>query len=274
MKGSFEVGSQVLAGKRKKLIAILISGWVLLSGIMISSCTLDPEKTREPPPVVIRVDDIQDFAFKEGQKFLFDEGLQNNIPLSLAVIPGAFGEDQEMVEMLKLVAGGNSEVTVHGWMHENLAAFSYEKQLELLGQSQERMVQVLNHSPTILVPPMFSFNKDTLSAMSETGYGIISSFTNSGKPGIISKVRSVPGTVNLSDYGDNTWTMKDRDSLQTEISGSVNKYGFAVIVTHPQEFMVEEELDPGKVQLFQNLVNFLKEGYTISTLSELATRLS
>ena len=102
MKGSFEVGSQVLAGKRKKLIAILISGWVLLSGIMISSCTLDPEKNREPPPVVIRVDDIQDFAFKEGQKFLFDEGLQNNIPLSLAVIPGAFGEDQEMVEMLKI----------------------------------------------------------------------------------------------------------------------------------------------------------------------------
>jgi peptidoglycan/xylan/chitin deacetylase (PgdA/CDA1 family) len=259
---------------RNTLFSVFLIAWLFLCEWIFSACVMNSVESKEPAIVVIRVDDIQDFAFKEGQKFLFDEGLQNNIPLSLAVIPGAFGEDQEMVEMLKLVAGGNSEVTVHGWMHENLAAFSYEKQLELLGQSQERMVQVLNHSPTILVPPMFSFNKDTLSAMSETGYGIISSFTNSGKPGIISKVRSVPGTVNLSDYGDNTWTMKDRDSLQTEISGSVNKYGFAVIVTHPQEFMVEEELDPGKVQLFQNLVNFLKEGYIISTLSELATRLS
>jgi peptidoglycan/xylan/chitin deacetylase (PgdA/CDA1 family) len=274
MKHIQEVDIKTGAASRKRLIASFLVGTLVLSAWLLPSCAVRPVESREAPPVVIRVDDIQDFAFKEGQKFLFDEGLQNNIPLSLAVIPGAFGEDQEMVEMLKLVTSGNSEVTVHGWMHENLAAFSYEKQLELLGQSQERIVQVLNHSPTILVPPMFSFNKDTLSAMSETGYGIISSFTNSAKPGIISKVRSVPGTVNLSDYGDNTWTMKDRDSLQTEISGSVNKYGFAVIVTHPQEFMVEEELDPGKVQLFQNLVNFLKEGYTISTLSELATRLS
>lgn len=230
-----------------------------------------PIENNEPPPLVMRVDDIQDYIFREAQIFLLNESMINGVPLSLAIISGVFGEDREIVEMVKLAVSLGSEVTVHGWMHENLATFSVEEQVALLIQARTRIEEVLGCDTRVVVPPMFSFNNDTISAMQEADYNIISSYVDTSEPALFSKVISIPGTVELSDYSHNgTWNMKSVDLVKAEISNSVQKYGFAVIVTHPQEFLNDGELNQVNTELYRALLNTLKEDYSFETLERLA----
>ncbi len=59
---------------------------------------------------------------------------------------------------------------------------------------------------------MFSFNEDTIIAMYEEGYNIISTFTDYSESGLISNVLSLPATIELSDYSNGTWNMKNVDT--------------------------------------------------------------
>ena len=250
MENNAVPGVEASAKKRKRRTAILLAGLAIVLGFILVAVLRAPAENREPPAVVLRIDDIQDYAFAPAQIFLLDESLINEIPMSLAVIPGVFGDDWQIVEKVKLASSRNSEITAHGWMHENLATFSGEKQAALLSQAKARLKEVLGCDPETLVPPMFSFNEDTFQAMQATGYEIISSSISVSYPGVDSGVKMIPGTVNLSDYSENetNWQMKALASIEAEIAGSVAKYGFAVIVTHPQEFLDGEELNEMNVK--------------------------
>jgi len=154
-----------------------------------------------------------------------------------------FGEDREIVQTVKLAIGFGSEVAVHGWEHEDLAKLPYKEQAAVLFQSRSRVKEILGLDTTVLVPPMFSFNEDTMVAMHEEGYNIISTFADYSESGLISNVISLPATIELSDYSNGTWNMKSLDIIEAEISMSIQKYGFAVIVTHPQEFIADGGLN-------------------------------
>ena len=100
--------------RRKRWVAISIAGLLLL-GLASAGIARTAFEDREPPTLVIRVDDIQDFAFSEAQLFLLNESVMNHVPLSLAVITGMFGEDKEVVQTVKLAVSLGSVVAVHGW---------------------------------------------------------------------------------------------------------------------------------------------------------------
>jgi peptidoglycan/xylan/chitin deacetylase (PgdA/CDA1 family) len=219
--------------------------------------------------VAIRVDDIQDYAFRDAQLFLLDTGIDDRIPLSLAVIAGAFGEDKEIVEAAKLAAAAGSEVASHGWEHENFTDFSREEQSDFLVKSKQKIRELFNVEGTVFVPPMFQFNEDTLTAMSGNGYTLISTYTQNAEPGMMSNIISIPGTVQLSTLDGETWNLKSLESLRAEISASIKKYGFAVIVTHPQEFLTDGKLDPLKTAIYYILLKEIKSRYTLTTLSRL-----
>jgi peptidoglycan/xylan/chitin deacetylase (PgdA/CDA1 family) len=160
-------------------------------------------------------------------------------------------------------------VAVHGWKHEDLAKLSFRDQVALLSESRTRIKEILDFDTRVLVPPMFSFSEDTVAAMYEEGYNIISAFADLPEPGSISKVISLPATVELSDYSNGTWNMKSFDSVKAEVSRSIQKYGYAVIVTHPQEFTVDGKLNPVTTELYRALLRTLKENYSFKTLERL-----
>ena len=271
MENNAVPGQKASAKKPKRRTAILLAGLAIVLGFIPVAVLRAPAQNKEPPAVILRIDDIQDYAFEPAQIFLLDESMIHDIPISLAVIPGVFGADWEIVDKVKLALSRNSEVTAHGWMHEDLATFSREEQAALLSQAAARLKELLGCDPETLVPPMFSFNEDTLQAMQATGYDIISSSISVSYPGVVSGVKSIPATVNLSDYSENAtkWQMKTLASVEAEIAGSVAKYGFAVIVTHPQEFLDGEELNEMNVKTYRTLLNDLKERYSFKTFKEL-----
>ena len=268
MKTSPESNSQTSVARRR-LIGISIAGLAVLL-IIIAIVTLKtPIGNKELPKLVIRVDDIQDFAFREAQLFLLNESIVNQVPLSLAVIVGMFGEDAEIVQTLKLAVSSGSEVAVHGWKHEDLAKLSFGEQVALLSRSRSQIKEILDYDVEVLVPPMFSFDENTLAAMNEEGYNIISTLTDYAEPGFMSNVISLPATIELSDFSNGIWSMKSLDSIKAEISKSVKKFGYTVIVTHPQEFVADGTLNPDRIELYRTLLITLKEDYSFETLESL-----
>lgn len=216
------------------------------------------------------MDDIQDFAFREAQFFLLNNSIQNHIPLSLAVITGTFGADSEIVQTVKLAVNSGSKVAVHGWEHEDLAKLTFREQLKLLFQAKNRIQEILDVNTGTLVPPMFSYNEATLDAMHEEGYDIISTSKDLDEPGLISGVRSLPATIELSDYSNGLWMIKSYESVKAEILMSVKKYGFAVMVTHPQEFITNGNLNQTTAAFYTTLLGNLKGAYSFKTLEELS----
>jgi predicted deacetylase len=269
MQNSLESNSQTSVSRRKRRIIFFVVGLLillLLIPVVILKTTIE---SREPLILVMRVDDIQDFAFREGQLFLLNESIINEVPLSLAVISGMFGEDREIVQTVKLAIDFGSEVAVHGWKHEDLAKLTYKEQAAVLFQSRSQIKEILDLDTTVLVPPMFSFNEDTMAAMHEEGYNIISTLADYSESGLISNVISIPATIELSDYSNSTWNMKSIDLIEAEISRSIQKYGYAVIVTHPQEFIEGGQLHQVTTESYRTLLMALKEDYSFQTLERL-----
>jgi peptidoglycan/xylan/chitin deacetylase (PgdA/CDA1 family) len=258
-------------GRKKLAVIVFVASLIILSLIPVIIIKASGGKG-EPPAVVIRIDDIQDFAFKKAQLFLFKESSAIQVPLSLAVIAGMFGEDQDLVGSLKTSIRAGTEITAHAWKHEDLGKLSFSEQRILLAQSRNRLKDLLGVDTKVLTPPMYSTNDDTIAAMKEEGYEIISTFAELREPASILKVISLPATVELSSYSNGIWTMKKCDSVKAEISKSIQKYGFAVIITHPQEFISNEELNEANIEIFDTLLKTLKEKYSLTTLAQLSEK--
>jgi peptidoglycan/xylan/chitin deacetylase (PgdA/CDA1 family) len=275
MQDSSESNSQTSGVKRKRrkqVTIFVLCLFVMLVSVSVTIITTSC-KSAKMPPLVIRVDDIQDFAFREAQLFLLNESMISKVPLSLAVIAGVFGDDGNIVPTVKLALNSGSEVTVHGWEHENIAQLPLSEQETLLSRSMSRIKTILDLDATVFVPPMYSFNEDTITAMRQTGYNVISSTATLSEPGLISEVTSLPATVELSDFFNDTWNMKSLDIINTEILTSIEKYGFVVIVTHPQEFITDGKLNQVNTEMFRTLLITLKKDYSFETLQTLAENL-
>jgi len=245
------------------LVAIMIAAVVMVT----LYTELYPIKPSKPALVTVRVDDVQDFAFRDAQLFLLRYSLENDVPLSLAIIAKDFGSDLEIVKAVKAAVHSGSEVTVHGWKHENLASFTLTAQEEKLREAKRVLGEVLGVNATVLTPPMFGYDDDTLKAMCLTGYKIVSGLAELDQRGPVSEgILSIPATVELSDFANGTWSMKSVEAVINELDASIHLYGYAVILTHPQEFMKDGKLFQDAVATYSNLVQNISYAYSFTGL--------
>jgi peptidoglycan/xylan/chitin deacetylase (PgdA/CDA1 family) len=222
------------------------------------------------PPVIIRIDDVQDYAFKHAQNYLLQFHSSQGIPADLSVIPGYLGDDKETIILLRNCIQNGSEISTHGWLHENLSMLDEDTQIQLLKSASEKLRKVLGVDSFILVPPMFSYNAATLAAMKANGYRIISSSVDQPEPTTICEgIRKIPATVELSMYHNSTWAMKTPDTIMAEVETSITQYGYAVIVLHPQEFIRDNTLDYKLVSYYEEIIGALHEDYWLTTFEKI-----
>lgn len=250
----------------KKFLSLCLSFLALISVFFATSELFSALPKRL---IVLRVDDIQDFAFRDAQLFLLNWSYENKLPISIAVIAGMFGEDTQILNAVKLAVESGTEVGAHGWKHENLTKLQLWEQLYVLFQAKKTMNELLGVKLKLLVPPSFSFNDDTIYAMREQSYSIISTCVDYHKPIDFPEVRSIPATVELSIIEDGVWKMKNNKSIIEEVELSFKKYGYAAIVTHPQEFICNKTLDYVSLSSFFSLINNLRETCQFTTFDEL-----
>lgn len=260
---------------KREISVIFLFSVIILILVGLHSANTPSNEEVNPRIVVIRIDDVQDYAFKDAQLYLLNYSKLNKLPLSLAIIPSYFGKDQDVVDAVKQAIISGSEVTVHGWEHENLSQYTLNEQKIRLLEAKDLLEKTLNIKSNVLVPPMFSYNDDTIKAMEETGYTLISGSSEFHERGWVSeKIQSIPATIELSDYSNNTWQIKSKNKIILELNASIEEHGYAIIVTHPQEFINDNKVNIEVAMKFEQILQDISEDFSFNTIEGLCNTLN
>jgi peptidoglycan/xylan/chitin deacetylase (PgdA/CDA1 family) len=211
--------------------------------------------------VIFRMDDIQDYWLNSVQNKVMDVFLNHNQTLSLGLIMHMVGNDSKIVEKVKEgLHKGLFELDIHGWNHVDYTKLSEREQKDSLSKANEKMQKVFGRNSSIFITPLSVFNNKTLNAMADLKINILSSdiptetkFDQnksifiaqdkshdklSNRLQIINntKIYHIPATVFFKDFQKGQWVKTPIDEILKDITKNIAKYGYAVIVLHPQDF--------------------------------------
>jgi hypothetical protein len=211
--------------------------------------------------VIFRMDDIQDYWLNSVQNKVMDVFLNHNQTLSLGLIMHMVGNDSKIVEKVKKgLHKGIFELDLHGWDHVDYTKLSEKEQKDSLSKANEKMQKVFGRNSSIFITPLSVFNKNTLNAMAGLRINILSSdiptetkfdqnksifiaqdnsydkLSNGLQIINNTRIYHIPATVFFKDFQKGQWVKTPIDEILKDTTKNIAKYGYAVIVLHPQDF--------------------------------------
>jgi peptidoglycan/xylan/chitin deacetylase (PgdA/CDA1 family) len=244
--------------------------------------------------VVFRMDDIQDYWIRSGQISPMDVFISKHQPLSLGLIMNAIGNDIRVVDKIQNGSSmGLFELGIHGWNHTDYTKLSEEVQKSSLQQANEKMKWLFGNTSDVFIPPEDSFDNSTLDAMSQLGFKILSSGIAKYAPDSIKnifvdnakahdgaqnhKIFQLPGMAYFQYIKDNKMFKRSLHDILENVTSSIDKYGYGVIVLHPQNFMkldangnLTDTLDQNEIKDLSNLIDsILSRNIKIVSFSEI-----
>ncbi len=196
--------------------------------------------------VAFRFDDVQNNWLNNVQIKIINTFNDREVPLTLGVIGKNFGTDKNLSQSIKAMINEEFEIANHGWEHEDFSKYTKEEQSNRLNLSNKAIQESLGILPTVFIPPMNSFNNETLSAMEENGLKYFS--TELDESDVIYKIghHSIyhfPEGATTGELNKNTMIFEGLSNQETfaGIVASLENNGFAVVTLHPQEFSIIEE---------------------------------
>ena len=171
------------------------------------------------------------------------------------------GNDTKVVQKVKEgINKGLFELDLHGWNHVDYATLSEKEQLGSLSKANEKMQKLFGKNSSIFIAPLSVFNNDTLNAMKGLKLNILSSdiptetkydqnksifvaqnnsideLSNDSTIKNNTKIYHIPATVFFKDFENGQWVKTPTDEIINNVAKNIAKYGYAVIVLHPQDF--------------------------------------
>ena len=225
-----------------KLIIILVG--LLLVGLAQASYAQSCQC------VAFRFDDIQDYWLDNVQTKVIDTFQEKNASLTIGIIGNYFGNDTMIVDKIQqsLKQGTKIEIANHGFNHEDFTRFPEGLQSVLMERTNQKLTQLLDVTPSVFIAPYNVINSDTLQAFDENGFQTISANETEDPPPYLVQGESIhhlpetASTGNLNN-GDTLWIGYNHKETFANIISSLQKYGFTVVVMHPQEFSNRNKLD-------------------------------
>jgi peptidoglycan/xylan/chitin deacetylase (PgdA/CDA1 family) len=232
-------------------------------------------------------------------------------PLSLGIIMNGTREDLEIIEEVAEGAkNGLFELGIHGWNHEDFTYLSESEQKSTLQMANEMMMKMFGNTSDIFVEPEERFNNDTIKVMEELEFRISSSIMssensfdggrsifnytrseiedlsndtkNGSSPNANTTIYHVPGMLAYTDYQNGKLVKVPMDKILSAVDDNIERYGYSVIVFHPEDFLQRDENDKvpkgstvnsTEFQDFTRIVDIilakLARNIRITTLSEL-----
>ena len=240
--------------------------------------------------MAFRLDDIQDYYLNQPQMQVIETFEERNASLTVGVIGNYIGEDAALVNFLKEKLGSKKfslDVANHGWNHEDFTVSSMQEQSDLLSKSNEQIRNALGVQPSVFIAPFNRMNEDTLVAMAENGLHTVSANVTENHPPFVRNVTGPAGVEAIYHFpaaaktgdlnaDDTEWLGSSHVATMQEINDSIDKFGYAVVTMHPQEYSVREGtsfqniVDTGQLEELELLLDSVdSEGYKIVTISEL-----
>jgi len=192
--------------------------------------------------VAFRFDDVQDYWLNDVQIQFMDVFVEKEIPLTIGIIAYAFGDDIKLFNFVNDNHENNFEIASHGMGNIPFTEFSKEEQDDILKQSVQSIEDKLGITPKIFVPPQNRFNEDTKQVLVNNGFThISSSLLHGDSPPFPLKGEELYrfpeiGTTGIFDPENNIFVGVTHEETFSDTLNGLEKYGFAVIVSHPQEF--------------------------------------
>jgi peptidoglycan/xylan/chitin deacetylase (PgdA/CDA1 family) len=193
--------------------------------------------------VAFKVSQIQDYWLNSVQMGVIDEFKTNRDPVSIGVIGGStlFGSDQTLVTYLKNGLADttwNMEIANNGRTWENLNQTSLEYQKSVISDSNTNIKNVLAVTPNVFMPPMDSFDTNTLSALSTSNFAAISGAAWSDYPPYPLSGQTLyrfPEHASMATLGN---SVENNLTVFNQISTQLSTYGFSVVGVPIQYFAV------------------------------------
>jgi peptidoglycan/xylan/chitin deacetylase (PgdA/CDA1 family) len=238
--------------------------------------------------VVFRMDDIQDYWVRSAQLAAMNQFTERNQSLTLGIIMSIIGNDTEIVNKVREgYDSGLFELAVHGWNHTDYTKLSAEEQRTSMYDANRKMSALFGNASEIFIPPLNSFNNDTINAIQQVGMKIInansSSFdelqlnesssnnNNNNESQTLSslsiqsnKFFYVPSTIAFKDYYQDKPIKNSIQNIFNNVTQSVSAYGYAVVIFHPQDFVkidangsLTDDLDENEIDDLSRLIDLI-----------------
>lgn len=254
------------------LITIYIIG-VIHTSYALESCNC----------VAFRVDDIQDYWLNNVQTGIMDEFEKKNASLTIGIIGNYFGQDKKLVQFIdsRINSSPKLEIASHGWNHENFKKFTESEQSNLLRLSVDKIFNVTEERVQGFIPPYDSINNNTLVASKENNMTYISTNETSDRPPYKlsnSSLYILPETAEVGSVNkqQTDWIEYSFEQTYAQVLRSVAKYGYAIIVIHPQDVAQHDginfsnEINQTSMHRIELLVDKVREqGYKIVTIEQI-----
>lgn len=205
--------------------------------------------------IILRVDDIQAFAWNETARRLIDDALEAGIPPSLVTIPVHLEDDPAYITYLK-EKRCVVEFALHGYDNQEpepgvgeFARLSYEEAVTRIDRGLAAVGEIAGEPVVTFVPPLNQLSEGTREVLRERGVRIISS----------------EGEERF-DFDAATFDFRVDQLVEPEQVLDQCERAFArgeaecVIMVHPQDFVTDDVFDPAKYENFTTLLALLSNG--------------
>jgi peptidoglycan/xylan/chitin deacetylase (PgdA/CDA1 family) len=282
----------------------------ILSSIFLHATAAGSDPIVSCNCVVFRMDDVQDYFVSVAQVAAMNIFISKGQPLSLGLIMNYTGSDSSIIN--KVSEGykkGLFELGLHGWDHVDYTKMSEDEQRISLLNANEKMQRLFGNKSDVFISPYGYFNNNTLEAMNELGIRLLSAILsseikfdkgksvfnysteiNKGLDDAFGKMNNdislthslpfhVPAMISYKLY-DNGSSIKNMiNNIINDVDNNIKKYGYSVIVFHPQDFAIRDTngtiadnniLNATEINEFSQLIDMiLSKNMRITTLSEI-----
>lgn len=215
--------------------------------------------------IVVRVDDVQDWYGRNATLHLVNRFEQDQLSLSLGVIPTHLGQNQAMVSFLQqhYASGDNArlEITMHGLYHtpNEFVGLGYEENIRRIEDGSRRIEGFFSQKPTVFTAPYNVYDADTVQALKDQNFVLLSAGTEFRRDGQLKIIGSNARLFTGYENGQQIAVTPEETIMQCQ--QAIEQYGVCVLLVHPQDFLDpnnQVDLDPQRVQDFEWVLQQLK----------------
>lgn len=206
--------------------------------------------------IILRVDDIQAYAWWESQERIIKDAMDRDMTLVLGIIPyvskiNNFQDDKRIYNLVK-ENRCSVEIALHGYTHQGEEGEFADLSFEEADKKIRKGLEILNKiEPNVLtfIPPNNKISNESLKALNSYGIEIVSAGYLEGDYGFTSSVFDWENKK-LENYSD----------VINECNEILNQNKTCIIMIHPQDYVNENgELDEKKYKNYLGLLNGIEE---------------
>lgn len=218
-----------------------------------------------PKMAVIRVDDIQAFAWTNISEKIISDAESREISLVLGVIPKDLKEDGDFYKFLRK-RKCHFEIAQHGWEHDigddgatpEFRGKTKKEASEMIAKGKKIIEALSREKVLTFIPPNNEYSEGTKEALKDAKIQLVSS---EGKEYF---------DVDTSVYNYDTRSLTPADKIISDCENEFLKSNLCVIMAHPQDFADGSSLNEEKYKIYIELLDkFPKAGVSFARFKDL-----